>query len=146
MYQGSKTCLLDDKNRFKLPATFRNKLDPKCENHFVIIKAPLDDCLYLYPANDWIDFRDNQLKGLSTGKAGALRKKIMGTLSEIDMDKTGRMLIPQEKLASIGVESTKELLIFGDINKFQIWNIDTFNSEADLTEDDIKDVLDDISF
>ncbi len=100
MYQGNKTCLLDDKNRFKLPASFRKKLDPKCDNHFVLIKAPVDDCLYLYPANDWEEFRE-QLKGLSTGKGGVLRKKIMGTLCEIDMDKTGRMLIPSDKVTHL---------------------------------------------
>ncbi len=145
MYQGSKTCLLDDKNRFKLPASFRGKLSPECENRFVVIKAPTDNCLYLYPMNDWEEFR-GQLKQLPTAKGGKLRKKIMGTLSEIEMDKNGRMLIPQDKLKEIGVEENKELLIFGDLNKFQIWNQDIFNSEAELTEDDINDVLDDISF
>lgn len=145
MYQGSKTCLLDDKNRFKLPASFRNKLDPKCENHFVVIKAPVDNCLYLYPINNWELFRE-QLSKLSTGKGGKLRKKIMGSLSEIDMDKTGRILIPFDKLKDIGCENSKELLIFGDLNKFQIWNSEIYNSDSDLTEDDIKDVINDISF
>ena len=145
MYQGSKTCLLDDKNRFKLPANFRNKLDPSCENQFVVIKAPVDNCLYLYPKNDWEVFR-KQLSKLSTGKGGKLRKKIMGTLSEIEMDKTGRILIPFDKLKSIGCESSKELLIFGDLNKFQIWNPDVYNADLDLTEDDIEDVIDEISF
>lgn len=146
MLQGNKTCLLDDKNRLKMPAAFRKQLLLDDGEQFVLIKAPAEECLYLYPKTQWLEFLKNELNPIPGKQGRDIRNAIMGQLSELEMDKAGRLVIPSNKLAEVGCSSSDEIFIYGNINKFQIWKPETYDIEVVRKTENLADVMDSINF
>lgn len=152
MYKGSKICTLDPKNRFKLPMEFRSQISSSAMDKFIVINSfeQSERCLYLYPQNDWEKF-EQKLSSLPHDKnTRAFRTYVLGGLIETEMDSTGRILIPQAKIDFLGIADSKEIRIFGDLEKFQIWNQDDYKEKFEsgevLNEIDTNDVLSRISF
>ena len=65
-FTGEYEYSLDQKNRLIIPAIFRKALSDANNKTFVLTKG-LDDCLVLYPLNEWHNV-ERQLGHLSTIK------------------------------------------------------------------------------
>ena len=91
MFIGEYQHALDNKNRIIIPSKFREGLGEK----FVLTKG-LDGCLYVYTSSEW-KILEEKLKTLPlTNKdARAFVRFFFSGANEIDVDKQGRALIPQ---------------------------------------------------
>ena len=114
MFSGTYYHNLDSKGRIIIPSKFREELS----EGFVLTKG-LDHCLFLFPMSEWINFR-NKLKAVPlTSKEGrAFTRYFFANAVECEMDKQGRLNIPQElrkhahidkAVVSIGVDSRVEI-------------------------------------
>lgn len=116
MFIGEYSHSLDNKNRMIIPAKLREELGGK----FIITKG-LDGCLYAYPIEEW-KVLEEKLKSLPlTNKdARAFVRFFFSGASEIEIDKQGRGLIPQNLLEYAGI--SKEIISIGVLTKVEIWS------------------------
>jgi MraZ protein len=125
MFIGEYNHGLDAKNRMIIPSKLREELG----NKFILTKG-LDGCLYAYPINEW-KILEEKLKSLPlTNKdARAFVRFFFSGATEIELDKQGRGLIPQNLLEYAKIE--KEIVSIGVLTRVEIWSKDKWNEYND---------------
>lgn len=132
MFIGEYSHSLDNKNRMIIPSKLREGLGTK----FIMTKG-LDGCLYAYPMEEW-KVLEEKLKSLPlTNKdARAFVRFFFSGASEIEIDKQGRGLIPQNLLEYAGI--SKEIISIGVLTKIEIWSKENWeeynNDNVDYSE------------
>jgi MraZ protein len=129
MLIGEYRHTLDDKNRLSLPAKFRKEMGKK-----IIITRGLDRCLFVYPVNEWKKFSE-KLAALSIGstEGRAFSRAMLGGATEIDIDGSGRMLVP-EHLKGYASLATK-VVVAGIHNRIELWNEEVWTTYTTGVED-----------
>jgi MraZ protein len=116
MLLGEHLHTLDDKKRLSLPSKFRSELGKK-----VVITHGLDHCLFIYSVSEWKKFA-TKLSELSMGQGDSrsFTRFILGSAVETDIDKAGRVLVP-DFLKTFAKLKNKAYLI-GIGNRVEVWN------------------------
>jgi MraZ protein len=120
MFQGHALSNLDDKSRLILPAKFRKFISPDADNKVIITKG-FDECLLLYPKNEW----DIVIKGVSRynqfnpEQRNFIREFLMH-VNECELDSQNRILIPPQ--LSTFAKIKKQVLVLGLIDKIELWD------------------------
>jgi len=94
-------------------------------------------CLWLYPLPEWERLEQTISKLPTLNKmAGKLRRFVIGNASECDMDKQGRLLLPEQLRKFAGLD--KKVVLVGQLNKFEIWNDQAWTAKENewLNSDD----------
>ena len=116
MFIGEYQHAIDSKNRMIIPSKFREALGEK-----VIITKGLDGCLYAYTEEEWRILEEKLKKLPLTNKdARAFVRFIFSGANEIDIDKQGRALIPQNLILYAGIN--KEIVSIGVSTRIEIWS------------------------
>ncbi|WP_139904232.1 division/cell wall cluster transcriptional repressor MraZ [Clostridium thermarum] len=137
MFIGEYQHAIDNKNRMIIPSKFREELG----NSFVLTKG-LDGCLYAYTMNEWKNMED-KLKNLplTSKDARAFVRFFFSGANEVEIDKQGRALIPQNLLEYAGIE--KEIVSIGVSTRIEIWSKakwDEYNN-SDINFDEIAEKM-----
>lgn len=127
MFRGISTINLDDKGRLAIPTRYRDALHECCDGQLIVTVAVNErclgeqGCLWMYPLHEWerLEKTISQLPTLNK-MAGKLRRFLIGNASECEMDKQGRLLLP-EKLRTFA-NMDKKVFLLGQLNKFELWN------------------------
>lgn len=115
MFIGEYQHAIDNKNRMIIPSKFRDSLG----EGFVLTKG-LDGCLYAYTLEEWKVLEEKLKKLPLTSKdARAFVRFFFSGANEIDIDKQGRALIPQNLLEY--AEIKKEIVSIGVSTRIEIW-------------------------
>lgn len=126
---------VDAKGRVAVPSKFRDDLGLQ----FYITKG-LDECLFVLPLAEW-NRLEEKIRAMPISKARGLQRFFFSGAAEVQPDKQGRILIPQQLREHAHLD--KEVTIIGTLNRVEIWNTEkwkTFNSN--LTQDSIEDAMD----
>jgi len=131
---------IDAKGRLIIPAKFREELG----EHFVVTRG-FDGCLSAYSHERWAKI-DANLRSISlTKKSGRkLSRLILGNAYDCDIDKMGRILIPQTLRDA--AELKKDVVIAGLGDRIEIWDRDRWNAinspEAldEMTDEELTDL------
>lgn len=137
MFIGEYQHAIDNKNRMIIPSKFREELGAK----FVITKG-LDGCLYAYTMEEWKIMEDKLKKLPLTSKdARAFVRFFFSGANEVEPDKQGRVLIPQNLLEYAAIE--KEIVSIGVSTRIEIWSKarwDEYNN-SDVNFDEIAEKM-----
>lgn len=116
MFLGEYSHTLDTKKRLAIPAKLRKGLGEQA-----ILTRGLDNCLFLYPAEEWQKLTE-KLGQLPTGKADtrSFLRLILGGAVEVELDQLGRVLIPEYLKRYAGL--TQRVVIAGVYNRLEIWD------------------------
>lgn len=130
MFRGFNKISIDSKGRLAVPSRYRDLISVQAENSLVITLNPLDRSLWLYPLPEW-DVIEDKLASLSDFDKQSRRTKQMmrGYATDCQLDSQGRILIPKE-LRSYA-DLTKQAVILGQGNKFEIWNEKAWEAQRD---------------
>ncbi|HQL11580.1 MAG TPA: division/cell wall cluster transcriptional repressor MraZ [bacterium] len=116
MFIGEFHHTLDEKFRFSFPKKFRNDL----ENGFVITRG-VDNCLLVYTNSEWKDFANNvSMLPLTNRSARDFQRHILSGAVEIQLDKTGRAILPEHLRNFANIK--KDIVIAGIGDKIEIWS------------------------
>lgn len=126
MFVGKFNNSIDGKSRMIVPAKFREDLGSKC-----VIAKSLDKCLTIYPEEQWEKFVKEKLSVLPMGNEGArkLRRHFYSSAAECDVDKQGRLTIPQELKEYASID--KDLVTIGSDMTIEIWSKQNWDGELD---------------
>lgn len=121
MFMGEFLHTIDNKGRLIIPAKFREALGDK----FIVTKG-LDNCLFLYPLEEWRIF-ETKLKKLpvSQPKARAFVRFFFSGAAECEFDKQGRILLPLNLREYAALE--KEVVVVGVMNRIEVWDAVKWN-------------------
>ena len=139
---------LDTKNRLNIPAKFRKVLDPVNDRTFVITRG-FDNCLVLYPLEDWSKVEE-QLSKLSSirGRHRSFVRSVTRYATSVQYDGQGRIQIPDSLLGYSGIK--KDVAVIGMINKIELWDPNIISkidaTEADLDDNSFDDLANEINF
>lgn len=138
MFIGEYQHSIDPKGRIIIPSKFRGELGYE----FVITKG-LDNCLFVYPPDEWKVIED-KLKSLPlTNKdARAFIRFFFSGASESNLDKQGRVLIPANLREHSKID--KDAVIIGVSTRLEIWskeNWESYIDEDNLSYDSIAEKM-----
>ena len=132
MFMGEFNHSIDPKNRVIVPAKFREGLG---ENF--VVSAGLDGCLYMWTYADWESFVMKLEELPFTRETRELQRFFTQNASELEFDKQGRIIIPQELKSYAGIE--KELVTMGAMSKIEIWSKEVWENPANNSKMDTED-------
>lgn len=138
MFTGEYKHGVDAKNRLSIPAKFREKLG----EHFYITKG-LDHCLFVFSLDEWSIF-EAKLKDLplSNKKARMFARSFFAGATECELDKQGRVLLPQTLREHANIE--KDVYINGAGSRIEIWDASTWESYNDFMTANMDDLAEDM--
>ena len=135
MFRGGNTVNLDAKGRLALPTRYRGPLDDRCQGQ-VVLTVHDDRCLLLYPQPDWDEIERKLVRLPNQNKrTRTLQRMLLGHATELEIDKSGRILIPPRLREFASLE--KRVVLAGLGNKFEIWNEEAWEQNCgDWVADD----------
>ena len=136
MLRGTFTHALDPKGRIIIPSRLREELGES----FVLAKG-VEHCISLYPPEAWENFTEQleHLPKISSEPARRLRRFFYGNSMDAEIDKQGRLLIPQS-LRNYA-ELKKDVTLVGVEDHVEVWDTDLWNDYNRKTEEDVDTLL-----
>lgn len=137
MFRGRYEHAIDAKGRTSLPSRFREVLAANGESRLVLTTG-LDPCLVAYPMKEWTAFEErlSKLPQFDPNVAMLRRIYVSGAI-DCDLDKLGRLLIPQGLRAHAGLD--REALWAGMGRHVELWAKDRFDAmHGAVLEDEDK--------
>ena len=128
MFTGPNKISVDSKGRLAIPSCYREFILVQFENRLTITLSPFDRALWLYPRPEW-DKIKSKLSALADSDKQSRRDKqmIRGYARDCEPDGQGRILIPRLLRDYAGLAGPA--MIFGQDNKFEIWNEAAWDKE-----------------
>ena len=130
-FSGSVQVTADDKNRFRIPAKYKDvyALDDDANAEIFITKLPQTNYLTVF-SKEVGENLIRKLNALSTLKSSAQSARadfILQNLEQCKVDNQGRIIIPQKQMNQICLG--REAVISGVGAKLRIWNKDAFEAQ-----------------
>lgn len=142
MFQGAAQLSLDAKGRMTIPARHRDALALSCEGRLTVTRHP-HGCLLLFPRSVWESHREKIAAWPLSARAW--QRIFMGNASDVEMDGSGRVLIPPELRSVVQLE--KDVMLLGMGTHFEVWDAATLTKdEAQAIEAGMPEVLSNYSF
>ena len=130
---GSYLHTLDEKNRFKMPAALRNKINGS-ELYLIQSPDPSTRCVYVYSEEGWDELceRLNNVE-VHTEQTRRKQRKILSGVVCSEMDKNGRLTLNSALKDYAGIE--EEIYIVGNATHIEFWKVSAWLHEMEEMED-----------
>lgn len=124
MFLGNFQHNLDDKGRLMIPARFREMLEGGA-----YITQGFDKCLMVMTEDYFKQVYERiEAMNLADPTARLLRRLILSNAYPVEVDKVGRILVPQNLRAFLGIENG-ELTVAGQGDYFEVWTPALWNEQ-----------------
>jgi len=138
LFYGEYQHTIDPKGRVIIPSRFREGLSDK----FIMTKG-LDNCLFVYSPDEWSNL-EAKLKNLplSSKDARAFIRFFFSGATECEVDKQGRILVPQNLREYAGLE--KDVYIIGVSTRVEVWDKDkweNYSEDESLSADKLAEKM-----
>jgi MraZ protein len=140
---GSYECKVDVKGRLMFPSAFKGQLGSALSEGFVIKRSIFRKCLELYPMAEWTreSERINKLNRFVKKNVDFIRKFMAG-VKHVELDSTGRLLIPKDLIKYGGI--SKEIMLASVVNKIEIWDRAEYEGAVDYDPDEFADLAEEV--
>jgi MraZ protein len=129
MFLGQFQHTLDDKGRLTVPARFRELLDGGA-----YITQGFDRCLMVMSESYFQQVYDRlNAMNLTDPAARLLRRMIFGTAYPVEVDKVGRVLVPQNLREFAGLNG--EAIVTGQGEYFEVWTPAAWDEQVKQIQD-----------
>ncbi|RKX86222.1 MAG: cell division/cell wall cluster transcriptional repressor MraZ [Spirochaetes bacterium] len=142
MVNGEYRNSLDDKGRFLIPSRIRNSI----KGNILILTRSVDRCIWIFTPDEWEKI-SQLIMGTSSmfsKRTRSMQRRIIAPAQECEIDKSGRITIPQTLREYANLESKKEATILGVQNYMELWDVNSYNSYLLDSEDDFLDAAEDL--
>lgn len=130
MFLGHYQHTVDHKGRLTIPARFRELL--AAEGAYVTRGFDHNLMVLTVPAFNQISQRVNRMS-MTDPKARLLKRLIFSNAEQVEVDRAGRILIPQFLRELVGLDG--EVMIVGVGDYFEIWSPETWAGQTELLQD-----------
>ena len=133
MFRGIHLLSIDAKGRIKIPIRHQEQIHKYCSGQMILSIHPDDECLVLYQLPDWqmLERKIAKLTSLNV-HSKKLSRKLIGHAHECDLDKIGRILIPNSHKNYANLKS--KAILSGQGHSFEIWDEDQWKIQIEKLE------------
>ena len=129
IFTGIKDYSVDEKGRVVLPPKYRDAL----EGDLMIFKDIRDKCINIYPYDEYEKYIKTLYdEDIMDSDTRLLLDRVIGRAEVVQMDKQGRIMIPQKMRDAVGIN--KDVIVKGSMTKFEIWTQEEYSSTFDDDE------------
>ena len=129
MFRGANKLTLDAKGRLAMPTRYRERLQERCGGNLVVT-VDKDQCLLIYPFPDWEELERKLMKLPSLNvQARRLQRLMVGHATELELDGSGRILLPPS-LREYGLLN-RDVMLIGQGLRFELWDETRWNERRD---------------
>ena len=129
MFLGQFEHTIDDKGRMTIPSRYRELLDGGA-----YITRGFDRNLMVLTAASFNEISDSiRSTSVTDVDARALKRWIFSNASWVEVDKAGRILIPQWLRAIAGLESNA--MVVGNGDYFEVWSPETWSMQNEESQE-----------
>jgi MraZ protein len=111
---------LDEKARLTLPAKLRDMLPGSS----VVLTQGIEPCLWLFPAEHWDNLVQKIMEktSLFNENSRLIQRWFIAPAQEVEIDKTGRVSVPQSLREYAHLGEGCECVVAGVIKRLEIWD------------------------
>lgn len=139
---GTYECKVDAKGRLMMPTSLKKQLG-SLEEGFVLKRSVFQPCLELFPMSEWnkMMLKINKLNRFVKKNNDFIRRFTAG-VKMVDIDATGRLLIPKDLVVFATIE--KDIVLNSAINIIEIWDKDKYENAIENATDDFADLAEEV--
>ena len=117
MYTGSYSNSIDVKGRVIIPTKLRYSLGER-----IWLVRGIDRCLYIFTQKEWDDYTGTYInnRSMTDARARKLQRFTLGGSHELEIDRQGRINLPQNLIDYAGIE--KDVVFVGCPNRIEVWS------------------------
>ena len=140
---GTYECKADAKGRLMVPVAFKKQLSPVLQEGFVLKRAVFQNCLELYPMQEWnlLMQKMNKLNRFKKKNNDFIRRFTAG-VKLVEIDATGRLLIPKDLMAFADIK--KDVVLSSAVNILEIWDKEKYEQTIEDTAVDFADLAEEV--
>jgi MraZ protein len=123
MFAGEFPCKLDDKGRFAVPASIRERfaLPGNTEaKRAVLVKSQQERCLWLFPLQHWYNLLEMQRQRLTEHESRLFMHYVVSEVIEVEIDRASRVLIPRKLRDEAGID--EDVVLVGMYDRLEVWS------------------------
>ncbi|MGB0982227.1 MAG: division/cell wall cluster transcriptional repressor MraZ [Winogradskyella sp.] len=140
---GTYECKADAKGRLMIPAVLKKQMSAVLQDGFVLKRAVFQPCLELYSMAEWtiLMTKINTLNRFKKKNNDFIRRFTAG-VKIVEVDATGRLLIPKDLIAFSGI--SKQVVLASAVNIIEIWDKDKYEQAIDDAALDFADLAEEV--
>lgn len=139
MLIGEYNHSFDAKGRVIFPAKFREDMGER----FILTKG-LDNCLFAYSMEEW-EKLEQKIRDLPLSKSRMLQRFFFSGAVEVEVDKSGRILVPQTLRTYAGL--TRDAVIIGVSGRAEIWDKKRWEQNcSEVTSEMVEEAMESLGF
>ena len=140
---GTYECKVDSKGRLMLPNALKKQLNASLQEGFVLKRSVFQQCLELYPMQEWNSMMQkiNKLNRFVKKNNDFIRRFTAG-VRVIEIDATGRILVPKD--LAIFASVAKDIVLSSAVNIIEIWDKDLYEKAIDDSVGDFADLAEEV--
>tara|TARA_B100000927_G_C16417110_1_gene449762 strand:- start:454 stop:918 length:465 start_codon:yes stop_codon:yes gene_type:complete len=140
---GTYECKVDVKGRIMLPTALKKQLRKIINDRFIIKRSVFNQCLEIHPMSEWnlVVSQVNQLNRFVKKNNDFIRSYMSG-LKIVDIDKSGRLLIPKDLF--VYAEIDKEIVLSSSVNMIELWNKNKYEKSVAKTLQNFSDLAEEV--
>ena len=126
---GTYECKVDAKGRVMFPSALKKQLKNVLVDGFVIKRSVFNKCLEIHPRSEWnvVIEQVSQLNRFIKKNNDFIRSYMSG-LKIVDVDGSGRFLIPKDLLLFANLD--KEIVLSSSVNMIEIWDKNQYETSV----------------
>ena len=133
---GTYECKIDVKGRLLIPIALKKQIADSVSQGFVLKRAVFQQCLELYPMQQWKDLISK------VNKNNDFIRRFTAGLKFIELDNTGRLLIPKELTEFANIR--REIVLSSSVNIIEIWDKSKYEKTIDDSKSDFAQLAEEV--
>ncbi|MEG0850981.1 division/cell wall cluster transcriptional repressor MraZ [Flavobacterium plurextorum] len=140
---GTYECKVDAKGRLMIPAPLKKQLASSLQDGFVLKRSVFQQCLELYPMEEWnlMMAKINKLNRFVKKNNDFIRRFTAG-VKVVDIDALGRLLVPKDLVTFSGI--SKDVVFSSAVNIVEIWDKDLYEKSISGEDMDFADLAEEV--
>jgi len=140
---GTYECKIDVKGRILIPSALKKQITISSENGFVIKRGLFNNCLELYPFDQWkfVMNKIDQLNRFNKKNIDFIRRFTAG-VKMVDIDTNGRLLIPKDLIKHACIR--KDIVLSAAVNILEIWDKNLYEEIIDEAKVDFSSLAEEV--
>ncbi|MFQ3345686.1 MAG: MraZ protein [Porticoccaceae bacterium] len=140
VFRGSDPINMDTKGRMAIPTRYRGVLADMCSGNLVITIDMKSTCLTLSPLPEWKKFEEKVAALPALDDLGEMLSRfVVGQAKDLQLDGSGRVLIPSELREYAQLE--RKIILVGRTQRLEIWSEDNWNTEREKSQENYRGML-----
>jgi len=140
MLTGSYFNTIDVKGRVVIPTKLRYSLGER-----IWLVRGIDPCLYIFTQKEWDEYTNKYInnRSMTDAKARKLQRFTLGGSHELDIDRQGRINLPQNLIDYAGID--KDVVFIGCPNRIEVWSAEAYEEDMSPENLDPDELMKDAS-